>query len=340
MFTQADAQWLSETIKALYAAQSVTAVAQTAMGVLDARFHALHSNCEELSRDAASYTVHGMRLAWKAPADYEAFIHDNPIIPIVEHCRQLPTIQLRQHASFSTWSQTDHFNGLAKPMGFIDQFSLIAQNSSSMVAVGLYRDTLFTEEESALAGLVQPHLAAVWRRVRGTEANPGAPGPLHLSLTAGKRTLSPSPVVQRTLRNYFPDWRGGTELPSAVRLWLDRSLADLRVKPPRRPLRALAVESARGRLIIRCFPGQTGMLDLVMMEIPARPSYFALQQEGLTARECEVLYWVSKGKRDEEIAIILGCASTTVSKHVQHLIAKLGATTRAAAVQAAGQKLA
>ena len=82
------------------------------------------------------------------------------------------------------------------------------------------------------------------------------------------------------------------------------------------------------------------MLDLVMMEIPARPSYFALQQEGLTARECEVLYWVSKGKRDEEIAIILGCASTTVSKHVQHLIAKLGATTRAAAVQAAGQKLA
>ena len=51
---------------------------------------------------------------------------------------------------------------------------------------------------------------------------------------------------------------------------------------------------------------------------------------GLTTREKEVLHWVSQGKRNGEIAIILGISSRTVEKHVEHLFAKLGVETRAA----------
>lgn len=52
----------------------------------------------------------------------------------------------------------------------------------------------------------------------------------------------------------------------------------------------------------------------------------------LTPREREVIYWVSEGKRDREIAVILGLSPRTVEKHVGHILEKLGVETRTAAV--------
>ena len=48
-----------------------------------------------------------------------------------------------------------------------------------------------------------------------------------------------------------------------------------------------------------------------------------------------MLGWIAQGKRDAEIAAILGIAKRTVSKHTEHLLAKLHAETRTAAVNAA-----
>lgn len=52
----------------------------------------------------------------------------------------------------------------------------------------------------------------------------------------------------------------------------------------------------------------------------------------LTPRELEVIYWVSEGKRDREIAVILGCSPRTIEKHVCHILEKLRVETRTAAV--------
>ena len=54
--------------------------------------------------------------------------------------------------------------------------------------------------------------------------------------------------------------------------------------------------------------------------------------EPLTAREREVLQWLSGGKTDRDIACILGISPRTVHKHLQHLYEKLGVETRTAAV--------
>lgn len=68
----------------------------------------------------------------------------------------------------------------------------------------------------------------------------------------------------------------------------------------------------------------------------ARQRDFArLRGAGLTRREAEVVYWIAEGKRDAEIATILGCAARTVSKHVETVLAKFGAETRLAAAAAA-----
>ena len=52
---------------------------------------------------------------------------------------------------------------------------------------------------------------------------------------------------------------------------------------------------------------------------------------GLTAREAEVLLWVSRGKTNRDIGDILGTAPRTVNKHLEHLFRKLHVETRAAA---------
>ena len=52
---------------------------------------------------------------------------------------------------------------------------------------------------------------------------------------------------------------------------------------------------------------------------------------GLTTREGEVLSWLSKGKTNRDIGDILGASTRTVTKHMEHILAKLGVETRTAA---------
>lgn len=51
----------------------------------------------------------------------------------------------------------------------------------------------------------------------------------------------------------------------------------------------------------------------------------------LSLREGEVLEWIAAGKRNSEIAAILGLSPRTVEKHVQHILEKLGVETRTGA---------
>lgn len=52
----------------------------------------------------------------------------------------------------------------------------------------------------------------------------------------------------------------------------------------------------------------------------------------LSERECEVLRLVGQGLTDHGIALRLGIRRSTVSYHVGNIMAKLGVTSRAAAV--------
>ena len=53
---------------------------------------------------------------------------------------------------------------------------------------------------------------------------------------------------------------------------------------------------------------------------------------GLTFREAEILMWISRGKTNKEIGMILGNSPRTINKHLEHIFEKLGVVTRAAAV--------
>ncbi len=61
---------------------------------------------------------------------------------------------------------------------------------------------------------------------------------------------------------------------------------------------------------------------------------------GLTAREAEILMWISRGKTNKEVGLILDSSPRTINKHLEHVFEKLGVATRAAAVSIALQRTA
>jgi DNA-binding CsgD family transcriptional regulator len=142
------------------------------------------------------------------------------------------------------------------------------------------------------------------------------------------------------LRAYFPLWRESARLPAELCEWVRVWLRRWDGTAPAADLGSFVAQSPRGRLLVRCFPPAPGAhVELRLTEVPAEPNFLQLRADGLTVRECEVLHWIAQGNRDAEIADILGAAPRTVGKHIEHILAKLGVENRAAAVEAALEKL-
>ncbi|HYY27431.1 MAG TPA: LuxR C-terminal-related transcriptional regulator [Chthoniobacterales bacterium] len=93
----------------------------------------------------------------------------------------------------------------------------------------------------------------------------------------------------------------------------------------------------KGEIEVHNFPlSPSGSLSLIRLEYK-NSDYGpkALRALGLTAREAEVLYWITEGKTNPEIAIILDASTDTVKKHAANLYAKLGVPTRTSAARCA-----
>jgi DNA-binding CsgD family transcriptional regulator len=67
------------------------------------------------------------------------------------------------------------------------------------------------------------------------------------------------------------------------------------------------------------------------MSQPDQHSLEALASLALTPREAEVLFWISEGKSNHDIGVILGAKTGTICKHVEHIFGKLNVDNRTAA---------
>ena len=82
------------------------------------------------------------------------------------------------------------------------------------------------------------------------------------------------------------------------------------------------------------FVGQIGPGEMLLRVVSANSSngQVLLQQRlGLTAREAEVLLWISRGKSNRDIGDILGMRPGTVTKHLEQIYIKLGVENRSSA---------
>jgi DNA-binding CsgD family transcriptional regulator len=129
------------------------------------------------------------------------------------------------------------------------------------------------------------------------------------------------------LSTYLPEPKGNT-LPALIMNWLAQ-------RSHREPL--TVEHPQKGSIQVDSFgsPNHKHAVFLRMERQSGDQGPEALLRLGLTAREAEVLYWITEGKTNPEIAIILGASLNTVKKHANNLFAKLGVETRTAAARAA-----
>ncbi len=67
----------------------------------------------------------------------------------------------------------------------------------------------------------------------------------------------------------------------------------------------------------------------------ARGGFFAPPSPSiakLSAREIEILDWVGRGKKNQDVAEVLGLSANTIRKHLENIYAKLGVESRTAAL--------
>jgi DNA-binding response OmpR family regulator/DNA-binding CsgD family transcriptional regulator len=124
--------------------------------------------------------------------------------------------------------------------------------------------------------------------------------------TRGGEIVFRSDRAAELLAKHFPS-ASGERLPTELRV--DTPIAGLRIE-----------RTPRDRHVL-----------LLLEEVAPAPSPALLAPLGLTPRETEILFWVAQGKMNGEIGIIIGAARTTVKKHVENMLPKLGVETRLAA---------
>ncbi len=59
-----------------------------------------------------------------------------------------------------------------------------------------------------------------------------------------------------------------------------------------------------------------------------KPKKFFIEEQYITEKEAECLYWLSEGKTSDEIGIILDRSNRTVEKHIEHIKEKLNCYTK------------
>jgi hypothetical protein len=206
------------------------------------------------------------------------------------------------------------------PLGLRHQVSImIYRHGTSLLGLAVNRSRSdFDEDDRRLLNLLGPHVTCAWRNAQQLAALQtsvdAAKGVLPddralISVDSGRtaaRALSPS--AGALLRKYFStDSDGRDRLPDHLGRWLRdqqaRRQGDAIAAPPGAPF---VVRRHDGILTARIMQVRTED-TLVLLEetsAPAGPGNPGFS--GLTRRESEILGWMTEGKRNTEIALILG----------------------------------
>lgn len=245
-------------------------------------------------------------------------------------------VKISDFMSQRQFRRTAIYNEFYRPAGIEHQIAKGLPGPAGIVTVTgiVRRQRDFSERDRLVLNLLRPHLnqaygnAATYSRMEKELA----------LLRRGYETLERGLVIVghdgrvRTasgraslwLAEYLGPVKAG-ELPDALGRWL-RSVdvsslgegAPLRLSRETRELTVRVVHDGTERLLL-----------LSEHDSAQRPERLA--SLGLSPRQTEVLAWIAEGKTNADIATILGTSVRTIHKHVEHILAKLGVETRAAA---------
>ena len=131
-------------------------------------------------------------------------------------------------------------------------------------------------------------------------------------------------------------------LPENLQHWFNHQISQLSCNVDESsPCLSLNIEKGEKKLVINLVSDPTREQYLLLLnEKEIQPlSITLLELLGVTRREAEVLFWISKDKSNANIAKLLVCSEGTVRKHLENIYKKLGVQTRIGAVMLALERL-
>lgn len=284
-------------------------------------------------------------------------LHEHPLTP---HALNENVIKTTDFATASQFKGLAIYNEYYRYLDVETQINLTIPVSQEKVTIFTLsrKSPDFSERDRLILTLLRPHLINAFRNVtelgriilerdllqKGAEAErQGA-----VLFQSDGMILCISPFAKEMLERYFDAALvEGDTLPGRLMQWFKAE-----ANPPSPPFKKgdsggflkqverepLTIEKEDRCLKIKLLNDfSTGDYILVMTEKDASLILQNLQGYGLSCRETEVLKWLSQGKSNLVIAIILGMSKRTVDKHLEHIFAKLGVETRAAAAAVMNQ---
>jgi DNA-binding NarL/FixJ family response regulator len=229
---------------------------------------------------------------------------------------------------FETCRQMKRLPGLAAvPIVFMTGLTQTEHVIRGLEAGGVDYVTKPVAPDEVIAR-IQVHLANA-RLTRSAQVALDTAGRFLLAVDRTGRVLWSTPQATRLLDEMGAPNAG---LPAALAAWVQRSAGDpltnvmipFGVAGERRLEVSFVGQIAPDELLLRLVAGQ-GAGEAATEAVVLRE---ALK---LTAREAEVMLWISRGKANRDIAEILGLSPRTVSKHLEQIFEKLGVENRTAA---------
>jgi len=197
----------------------------------------------------------------------------------------------------------------------------------------------FSEKDRLMFGLLKPHVVRAFNTSKlvayfsgvGEAVDQG-----YLVADAAWRIRFATSKASRWLQEYFGRNQNDF-LPDLLKDWLkQRRSKTLNTSKLSSPLEEFSMLGGSKRLLVRSLSPLKGLeFRLVLREASEQVDAGQLEALGLTKREAEVLFWVSQGKRNSEIGLILGAQPRTITKHIEHSLERLSVETRTAAARVA-----
>jgi DNA-binding CsgD family transcriptional regulator len=276
---------------------------------------------------------------------YASYVHQHPVVRHASNVIPSAVYSVTDFATQAEWESTDFCQLLMKPYGIRHQLSAQVRTDFLYGGILINSDRPFTAEHRKLLTRLLPHI----RQARDQSERLAA---VELELAYGAKPEKcgsmwcdregvlerPGSWLTSVLAEFFDEPRAwqADRLPEELTRWARQELRrffgdDVLAAVPR----DLVKRIPGGVLRLTLHPDHRQRLQVVSYHVlrPKPPPTLAekARRLGLTLRECEVLHWVAEGKRNDEIAVILGTAVGTVRKQVENLMAKLAVETRGSA---------
>lgn len=273
-----------------------------------------------------------------------ALRHENAAISYHMSHPDGPALMIEDIMPISQWKRTAVFNEFYDQLGMRARLSLsLSIGRPDITGIVAHRaHGTFTERHRFILNLLGLHVSQACANTKLPHASLASVlgalesmvGASIVALDAAGKVQFCSDLAQQYFESFFAKERPfHNGLPPTVKAWALHQFARVnRDEFGLNPLYPLLVRNGERTLRIRL--GKTregeGCVLLLRAEDPT-VELARLSQLGLGARTTEVLYWLSKGKRNKEIAIILGIATETVKTHLKDIYLRLHLENRATA---------